>query len=209
MMAHCWWAHSPNPPEIAIGVRCWPRYRSISIGAAMMQPIARHTCWAPGAARSRLRHCGKGAASAPCKVGGDKHPSLEGGPKVAHDATPRCRLGGIGMDIHMAHLPTRFEMSPWSIYTPCTPLRCYCRAATIPNVSTMPKVASVVNIPSHAWSSHSGEGMARAFLDEDDAWEDDFQTPHTPVCHVMQWEEDGHRCPAEGKPESSRGSPGQ
>ena len=51
--------------------------------------------------------------------------------------------------------------------------------------------------------------MARASLDEDDAWEDDFQTPHTPVCHVMQWEDDSHRCSAEGRLESSRGSPGQ
>ena len=50
----------------------------------------------------------------------------------------------------------------------------------------MPKVASVVNVPFHAQSSHSGEGMARASLDEDDMWEDDFQTPHTPVHHVVQ-----------------------
>ena len=51
--------------------------------------------------------------------------------------------------------------------------------------------------------------MAWASLDEDDAWEDDFQTPHTPVHHVMQWQDDDRRCPAEGRPEPSRGSPGQ
>ena len=92
---------------------------------------------------------------------------------------------------------------------PCTPLRCYCSVAASPNISTTPKVASAVNIPSHAQSSHSSEGTAQAFLDEDEAWEDDFQTLHTPVCHVMQQEDDSHRCSAEGRPESCRGSPGQ
>ena len=92
---------------------------------------------------------------------------------------------------------------------PCTPLRCYCGAATSPNISTMLKVASVVNIPSHAWSSHSSEGTARASLNEDNALEEDFQTLHTPVHHVMRREDDGCRSPAVGRPESSRGSPGQ
>ena len=73
----------------------------------------------------------------------------------------------------------------------------------------MLKVASAVNIPSHARSSHSDEGTARTSLNEDDTWEDDFQTSHTPVCHVVQWEDDGHRCPAEERLESSRGSLGQ
>ena len=53
------------------------------------------------------------------------------------------------------------------------------------DVSTMPKVTSAVNIPSYARSSHSGEGTAQASLNEDEALEDDFQTLHTPVCHVM------------------------
>ena len=92
---------------------------------------------------------------------------------------------------------------------PCTPSRCYCGTATSPNASTMPKVASEVNIPSYAQSSHSGEGTAWASLDEDDALEDDFQTPHTPVCCVVWREDDDCRCSAEGRPESSRGSPGQ
>ena len=92
---------------------------------------------------------------------------------------------------------------------PCTPLRCYCGAAVSPNVSTTPKVASVVNVPSHAQSSHFSEGMAWASLNEDNVWEDDSQTLHTPVHHVMQQEDDGRRCPAKGRLESSRGSPGQ
>ena len=73
----------------------------------------------------------------------------------------------------------------------------------------MPKVASEVNIPSYARSSHSSEGMARASLDENDALEEDFQTPHTPVHCVMWWEDNSHQCSAEGRPESSRESPGQ
>ena len=64
--------------------------------------------------------------------------------------------------------------------------------ATSPDVSTMPKVASVVNIPPYTWSSHSGEGMAQASLDQDEALEDDFQTQHMLVHRVMQQEDDGH-----------------
>ena len=94
--------------------------------------------------------------------------------------------------------PHAFEVSPWSDHTPCTPSRCYCGAAMSPNVSTMPKVALAVNVPSHAQSSHSSEGMAQASLDEDDAWEDDFQNLHTPVHCVVHREDNGHR-----------GSPGQ
>ena len=88
------------------------------------------------------------------------------------------------------------------------PFRCYCGAAASPNASTTPKVATAVNVPSHAWSSHSSEGTAKASLDEDDAWEDDFQTPHTPVHRVVWREDNGHIDLAKGRPESSRGRPG-
>ena len=47
------------------------------------------------------------AVSAPCKAGGDEHPSPRGDPEVAHDATPRCQLGGLGMDIQVACPLTR------------------------------------------------------------------------------------------------------
>ena len=104
--------------------------------------------------------------------------------------------------------PYTFELSPQSDCTPCTPLRCYCRATASPDTSTTPKFASAVNVPSHAQSSHSGEGMAWASLDEDDVWEDDFQTPHTPVHRVVQREDDSWGDLAEGRLESSRGSPG-
>ena len=48
----------------------------------------------------------------------------------------------------------------------------------------------------------------QASLDEDDMWEDDFQTPHTPVRRIVWRENNGHGDPAEGRPESSRGSQG-
>ena len=72
----------------------------------------------------------------------------------------------------------------------------------------MPKLASAVNVPSHAQSSHSSEGMAWASLDDDDAWDDDFQTPHTPVHHIVWREDDSCKEPTDGRMESSMGSPG-
>ena len=89
---------------------------------------------------------------------------------------------------------------------PCTLLRCCCSVATSHNICTTPKVASVVNIPTYAWSSHSGKGMAWASLDQDEAQEDDFQTQHTPVHCMMWWEDDGCRASAEGRLEHSEGS---
>ena len=72
----------------------------------------------------------------------------------------------------------------------------------------MPKLALAVNVPSHAWSSHSGGGMAQASLNDDGTWDDDFQTPHTPVHCVVWREDDGHGEPVNGRTESLRGSPG-
>ena len=51
--------------------------------------------------------------------------------------------------------------------------------------------------------------MTWVSLDEDEALEDDFQMPHTLLHRVMWQEDDGRRCSAEGRPESSGGSPGQ
>ena len=50
--------------------------------------------------------------------------------------------------------------------------------------------------------------MAWASLDDDEAWDDDFQTPHTPVCHVVRREGNSHGEPVNGRMESLRGSPG-
>ena len=105
------------------------------------------------------------------------------------------------------HMPSRFHHGVTS--PPCTPLRCCSSAAAPHSICTTPKVASAVNVPAYAWSSHSGEGTAWVSLDQDEALEDDFQTQHMPVRHVMQREDDGRRSSAKGKLEHSGGSPGQ
>ena len=64
-------------------------------------------------------------------------------------------------------------------------------------------MASAVKVPAYARSSHSGEGMAWASLDQDEALEDDFQTQHMPVCRMMWREDDGHQSSAEGRLEHS------
>ena len=100
-------------------------------------------------------------------------------------------------------------MSTWGDFTPLCDRGCYCGAATSYDISTTPKVASAVNVSPHAQSSHSGEGTAWALLNQDEALEDDFQTQHMPVCHVMWWEDNSHQSSAERRLECSRGSPGQ
>ena len=91
---------------------------------------------------------------------------------------------------------------------PNTPLRCHCRGPLSPDADTMPKLALAVNVPSYARSSRSGRGMAWASLDNEDVWEDDFQTPHTPVHGVVWWDGGSHGEPATERMEASRGSPG-
>ena len=92
--------------------------------------------------------------------------------------------------------------------SPCMPSRCHCGATLSPDANTMLKLALAINVPSHARSSHSSKGMAQASLDDEDTWDGDFQTPHTPVHHVV-WREDGsHREPVDGRMEASRRSPG-
>ena len=92
--------------------------------------------------------------------------------------------------------------------SPCTPSRCHCGTAISPDADTMPKLASAANIPFHAWSSHSCGGMDWASLDDEDVWENDFQTQHTPVHHVVRWEDGSCGEPVAGRMEASRGSPG-
>ena len=80
--------------------------------------------------------------------------------------------------------------SDWSRYSCCSPpntlLRCHCGEPLSPSSNTMPKLSSAVNIPTYARSSCSVGGMAQASLDDDEVGEDDFQTPHTPVHHVVR-----------------------
>ena len=87
------------------------------------------------------------------------------------------------------------------------PLRCHCGESLSPGANTTPKLPSAVNILAYAWSSRSGGRMARASLDNEEAWEDDFQTPHFPAHHVVRWNGGSHGEPATERMEASRGSP--
>ena len=49
--------------------------------------------------------------------------------------------------------------------------------------------------------------MARASLDDDEAWEDDFQTPHSPACHIVRRDGGSHGELATERMEASGGSP--
>ena len=50
----------------------------------------------------------------------------------------------------------------------------------------MPKLSSDVSVPAYARSSHSAVGVAQASLDDDEDLEEDFQTPHTPICCMVR-----------------------
>ena len=96
------------------------------------------------------------AVSALCKAGRDEHPSPRGGPEVACDATPRCRLGGLGMDIHVAcPLTCPLDVTMEQLHPPVH----RGVAAALPHPA--------MSAPHPKWlqrSSHSNEGMAQALL---------------------------------------------
>ena len=99
----------------------------------------------------------------------------------------------------------------WSGHSCCSPHnmppRCHCREPLSPGANTTHKLPSAVNILAYARSSCSGRGMARASLDDDEAWEDDFQTPHSPVHCIVRWDRGGHGELADERMEASGGSP--
>ena len=79
----------------------------------------------------------------------------------------------------------------WSRYSCCSPPNTLPRRHSAgepfsPSANTMPKLSLAVSIPAYARSSHSAGGVAQALLDDDEDWEEDFQTPHTPICHVVR-----------------------
>ena len=71
----------------------------------------------------------------------------------------------------------------------------------------MCKLPLAINIPTYTWFSHLTRGMARASLDDEEAREDDFQTLHTPVCHVVRQYGGSRGELATEQMEASRGSP--
>ena len=94
-------------------------------------------------------------------------------------------------------MPGLRDWSGHSCYSPPNMLqRCHCWEPLSPSSNTTPKLPSAVNIPAYTWSSCSAGGMAQASLDDDEVGEDDFQTPHTPVCHVVRQDGGSHGEPA-------------
>ena len=91
-------------------------------------------------------------------------------------------------------------LTDWSGHSCCSPPnmlpRCHCGKPLSPSSNTMPKLSSAVNILAYTWSSCSAGGMAQASLDDDEVGEDNFQIPHTPVCHVVRQDRGGCGEPA-------------
>ena len=147
--------------------------------------------------------------SAPRKVGGDEHPSPGGGPKVASNTASRCQLGGLGMDIYVARPLTCPRDVTMERLHPLYTFEVLLQHSHIPQHLHHTQSGFSSQCSPYTWSSHSSEGMVWASLDQDEALEDDFQTQHMPVHHVMQQEDDGCRSSAKGRLEYSGGSPGQ
>ena len=109
------------------------------------------------------------------------------------------------------HRSRTLALRDWSRHSCCPPPnmlpRCHCRGPLFPGANTMPKLASAVNVPAYACSSCSSRGMARASLDDEDVWEDDFQTPHMLVRCVVQQSGGGCGDLATERMEASEESP--
>ena len=109
------------------------------------------------------------------------------------------------------HGSRMLALRDWSRHSCCSPpnmpLRCHCREPLSPGADTTPKLPSAVNVLAYTLSIRSSGGMARASLDDEDTWEDDFQTPHSPVHHVVRQDGGGHGEPAAEGMEASGGSP--
>ena len=101
----------------------------------------------------------------------------------------------------------------WTRYTCCSlpntlPPRYHSAGELFsPSLNTMTKLSLAVSIPAYTRSSCSTLGVAQALLDDDEDWEEDFQIPHTPIHHVVRWEEGGQGKLATEQMEASRGSP--
>ena len=105
----------------------------------------------------------------------------------SHKRASRSRRRSRSSSRHHSRLP---GLRVWSGHSCCSPpnmpLRCHCGEPISPSANIMPKLPSAINILAYARSSCSAGGMARASLDDDEVGEDDFQTLHTPVHHVVR-----------------------
>ena len=122
-------------------------------------------------------------------------PVLKEVPKQLMSSLPDASLGWT------CHVPPHiFEMSTWNDFTPLCDCKVLLWCIHIPLHQHHTQSGFSGQHPPYTQSSHSGEGMARASLDQDEALEDDF---------CIMWREDnGCRSSPEGRLECSRGSLG-
>ena len=124
-----------------------------------------------------------------------------------------CRARGQGLRSGSRHCSKTPSQKGWTRFThgspPNTPPLRYPSAGELfsPSPDTTPKLSSAVNVLVHARSSRSAEGVAQTSLDDDEDWEEDFQTLHTPMHHVVRQEEGSQGEPAAKQMEASGGSP--
>ena len=132
-------------------------------------------------------------------------------PCCGHDDGHRARAWRLRSGSrHCSKMPSQ---KGWTRYTcsspPNTPLQRYHSAEELfsPSLDTTPKLSSAVSVPAYARSSRFAQGVAQALLDDDEDKEEDFQTPHIPMHHIIRQEEGGQGKPAAEQMEASGGSP--
>ena len=103
-----------------------------------------------------------------------------------------CRARGQGLRSGSRHHSKTSSQKGRTRYTqgspPNTPPSRYPGVGELfsPSPDITPKLFSAVSILVHARSIHFAEGVAQASLDDDEDWEEDFQTPHTPMCCMVR-----------------------
>ena len=185
MMGHYWWGGDLSYQETTSGVLCW--WASTSHDDVAHYQLYTLASWDCQERTKVLHREGKlGSAQS-----GHKRAS-----RRRSRSSSRC----------CSRTPALRDWSGHSCCSPPnTPPRCHCGEPLSLGADTMPKLTSAVNVLAYAQSSRSSRGMARASLDDEDTWEDDFQTPHMLVCHIVWRHGGGHRELATERMETSGG----
>ena len=187
---------------ITLGAQCW-------LATATHLQGLRRCCPLPATDAKFLGPSGVGRSTALCGWP-QFHAKLVEMSILAPEEIPKWLTSslpdaGSGWTVTCHIPPHAFEMSTWSDFTSL------CNFEVLLWHSHVPQHLHHIQSGFSGQCSHpcSDEGTARASLDQDQAQEDDFQTQHMPVCHVMWWEDDRRRSSAKGRLQHSRGSLGQ
>ena len=186
MMRHYWWGGNLSYPETTSGAPCW---------------------WASTGTFTEAPHT---LASWDCqeRTGTLRQERKLGSAWSGHKRASRSRRKSRSSSRCCSRMLALRDWSGHSCCSPPTmPLKCHCREPLSPGANTTPKLPLAVNIPAYTWSSRSSGGMARTSLDDEEAWEDDFQTLHSPACCVVRWNRGGRRDLSTERMEASGGSP--